>query len=1388
MDRRHYLESQRSHLSAHQGLPGTSFPSPQIRGRPPISPILRSPIPHQSPPPLHSERFPAAVFSGRIQPHLAPIGQASHHLLERQRELKEASLIQAKLAQQRAATHMISNHVNHPAGEERVQYVPAVQPNMTPEDSLAQLRRLHQQVLSMPSHDPQYFDMSSASLPGASRSREVSRDLQETAKLLRLATQERMIMEQHMLNSKQQIAEQGGFAHLMEESLPCKSAGSMSPFVVPHQTSSPPVSRPTATRPPVLPCPNTISHEVNLRLQQKLAAENSRRIQELEKQQLQGDYSKRTALYPHKQKQIPSPNAVVIPHNIPQRSGHNYRSLVRPAFFKGIDNKLPHVRPELRPELPHHNVFKQTIPQIKDVRSLKIESEGGSLSRIDQRDVLLKMMEHRIKQELDKEDDSYSSSRMSGNRPTDEMQNSSMIKVPLSHSPSSTTPSTPDRPIKEEPPERSKRETFVPTDLSISSCQTSQALSVSENKPLRKRPIMADTPPSPTTKRSRGAGDIFKARLADFNAIVTSSRPAAKDDPVSSSHVSTISETFSKQTSEDDSLDQPLDLSVPASQNFKKHEPELKQVSPVHREAKPLKSPSDQSEPCNRIPMKTTTISEIISEAVIASLDRPSTVPKNIGVPTCKTEEVTPIEEDSVAKLQSSTSTRAEYVSGVSDSDAESSSACEEDCQRQLIDVLSSQFAGSFRNFLVSLLRECKNDSIVKALAISKAGQRVPILMKEELERCNAKISQTIRTLLENDDEKESLRMVKRNETNCEGGIDKDTSPPCQVSTTTDIWQHSPPVSPPGCLSKTHGTVAKSQGDDSVKDLGNAKQFEEGNVPDEIMGDSGVKDVKDETKMPLIMKIESLASSCDEEEISCADVALEVGDRDSISDVPLFIDDGFINMSPPEGQTEIESGKPNEVQRKVEEDAIDLLKFGNDEIDLDENEVCEDKDQSQKEDLQFERTEGSPMLELLETKPQSDEENSFHGKESSRPVHQTLDVDNSAERNLTGETSSDRGNEMTPETSVTSFSRCAINEGSSAMSAGKGTVSASRVITNAAVGHNSTNVSGVSSGDCKMTAGAVQSKYQQILPKQSTSHTTVVAPEQQTPLSIVSPPITIALPKVYQIDPVPSTQFLQIIPSPVTSNIVGPLATPVNGTPVPSVTISSLVAPGKETLMPTIQPTPSQTSVIVSTVTSASSTNMKQVVTSLASPTTTPSAGFSHNASAATSTSSYGSTYTSNGKVPIPPLSRVTPPGMKVNHGSSPLMWKGNVLIPHNSPQETTNPKKPFVPAYTVVYHTAHLPCVVRSSVPFVPPKILWKSLFMSVTFTDFNKTLSICSILQRYMTVLEQAALQKDLTSNGISSCKLVPLDEFDSKYQDVEEQLAKISTGSPNSDNSHI
>ncbi|XP_041465443.1 uncharacterized protein LOC121416064 [Lytechinus variegatus] len=121
----------------------------------------------------------------------------------------------------------------------------------------------------------------------------------------------------------------------------------------------------------------------------------------------------------------------------------------------------------------------------------------------------------------------------------------------------------------------------------------------------------------------------------------------------------------------------------------------------------------------------------------------------------------------------------------------------------------------------------------------------------------------------------------------------------------------------------------------------------------------------------------------------------------------------------------------------------------------------------------------------------------------------------------------------------------------------------------------------------------------------------------------------------------------------------------------------------------------------------------------------------------------------------------------------------GPFHIIQKPPVEQPSSKKPSVSAFIIIYKKISLPGILRSGVPFVPPRLLQIGIFPKETFEEFCHALQDCNIMQRYMTVLERSALFTDLKHNKISSCKLVSLEEFDQKYENIKVlmQISKMT-----------
>lgn len=109
-------------------------------------------------------------------------------------------------------------------------------------------------------------------------------------------------------------------------------------------------------------------------------------------------------------------------------------------------------------------------------------------------------------------------------------------------------------------------------------------------------------------------------------------------------------------------------------------------------------------------------------------------------------------------------------------------------------------------------------------------------------------------------------------------------------------------------------------------------------------------------------------------------------------------------------------------------------------------------------------------------------------------------------------------------------------------------------------------------------------------------------------------------------------------------------------------------------------------------------------------------------------------------------------------------------IIRKTTAEPPTSNKKPFVSAFIIIYKNISLPGVLRSGVPFVPPRMVQDGMFPDESFEEFCHALQDCNIMQRYMTVLERTALLNDLKRNKISSCKLVSLEEFHQKYDNIK------------------
>lgn len=96
------------------------------------------------------------------------------------------------------------------------------------------------------------------------------------------------------------------------------------------------------------------------------------------------------------------------------------------------------------------------------------------------------------------------------------------------------------------------------------------------------------------------------------------------------------------------------------------------------------------------------------------------------------------------------------------------------------------------------------------------------------------------------------------------------------------------------------------------------------------------------------------------------------------------------------------------------------------------------------------------------------------------------------------------------------------------------------------------------------------------------------------------------------------------------------------------------------------------------------------------------------------------------------------------------------------SPPKEPSPNRKLQAPQSVYYREMSFPCVLRSEVPFIPTHLVVQILFPGVEVATVCRALQQCSILNRYMTRNEQDALQGDLRERGITSCKLVPLDEL--------------------------
>lgn len=194
---------------------------------------------------------------------------------------------------------------------------------------------------------------------------------------------------------------------------------------------------------------------------------------------------------------------------------------------------------------------------------------------------------------------------------------------------------------------------------------------------------------------------------------------------------------------------------------------------------------------------------------------------------------------------------------------------------------------------------------------------------------------------LESDDEKYGPRMLDRGKANCVRGVEKEKSPSHQQSTTTDSWQHELPALPINCISASNirGSLTKSPRYGSVPDSKNCVTFDE-NVFLETMKNGSANVAINETNKPLITKIEPLdLSVADGEENNIGKaVALAREGRCSVDNAPLFISAGFQAVLPRNMLTPVVSCQPEVAENKVEEDVIEFLKFGIDEIDQCEEE------------------------------------------------------------------------------------------------------------------------------------------------------------------------------------------------------------------------------------------------------------------------------------------------------------------------------------------------------------------------------------------------------------------------------------------------------------------
>ncbi|XP_038077429.1 uncharacterized protein LOC119745265 [Patiria miniata] len=110
---------------------------------------------------------------------------------------------------------------------------------------------------------------------------------------------------------------------------------------------------------------------------------------------------------------------------------------------------------------------------------------------------------------------------------------------------------------------------------------------------------------------------------------------------------------------------------------------------------------------------------------------------------------------------------------------------------------------------------------------------------------------------------------------------------------------------------------------------------------------------------------------------------------------------------------------------------------------------------------------------------------------------------------------------------------------------------------------------------------------------------------------------------------------------------------------------------------------------------------------------------------------------------------------------------------------QSKNPRKQVLKAsYSVYYREMNFPCVLRSEVPFVPTQLLVQDLFPGIKASSVCKAMQHCNILNRYMIRHEQEALQDQLRRRGITSCKLLPLDEFHDKWDEILNRIPSVET----------